>query len=335
MKFRNGGLIMRGAAMGVAEVIPGVSGGTIAFITGIYKALLDSIKSVDAQAVKLLFSFQLKALWSKVNGPFLLSLMIGMLGGVVVGVFGVTYFLENYPEVLWALFFGLILGSVPMMLSQISKFNLKAILLFLVGVVIAYGVTSINPMEGSSNYLFIFIGGAIAVSALVLPGISGSFMLLIMGLYTTIIPTIKSFLKSPELSEFLMLAVFGLGMLTGLLLFSRVVSAAFDHYRNGTIALMSGFMLGSLNKIWPWRNVETILNKNTGQLTQIDTNNINSFDFASEHIKIVKELNVLPAQYFSDARLVLVVISFVVGLLLIYLVHRTGLLKNTYEQDIH
>ncbi len=331
MIFSKGGLLARGAVMGIAEVIPGVSGGTIAFITGIYKALLDTIKSVDAQALKLLFSFQLKAFWTKVNGPFLLPLVTGMLGGIVVGVFGVTYFLENYPEVLWALFFGLILGSVPMMLSQISKRNIQSVLLFLVGVIVAYGVTSLNPMQGSANYLYIFMGGAIAVSALVLPGISGSFMLLIMGLYTTIIPTIKSFLKSPELSELMILAVFGLGMVIGLLLFSRIVSTAFEHYRNGTIALMSGFMLGSLNKIWPWRNVQTVLNKDTGRLSQIDSNNIGSFDFAADHIKIVSELNVLPAQYFGEARLSLVVIGMIVGLLLIYVVHKTGLLKNAYE----
>ncbi len=334
MKYSKVGLITRGAVMGIAEVIPGVSGGTIAFITGIYKALLDSIKSVDGEAVKLLFSGQIKNLWTKINGTFLLFLIIGMGGGMILGVFGVTYALENYPEVLWALFFGLILASVPLMLSQISQMSIQAILLFLVGGVIAYGVTSLNPMSGSSNYLFIFVGGAIAVSALVLPGISGSFMLLIMGLYTTIIPTVKSFFKSPELSEFTLLAVFGMGMVVGLVFFSRVVSAAFENYRNSTISLMSGFMLGSLNKIWPWRNAQTILNKDSGVLTQINNQNIESFDFNADNIKIVKELNVLPNQYFYDDRLMMVIIAFLVGMLLIFIVHKTGLLSNAYSKDI-
>ena len=328
MRFNSLGLVLRGMVMGIAEVIPGVSGGTIAFITGIYKTLLDSIKSIDAEFLQLLSQFKLKQMWEKINGPFLLWLFGGMIAGIVVGVFGVTYFLENYPEVLWALFFGLILGSIPMVLSQIRSFDLKTIGLVALGTLVAYGITSLNPMSGSENYLFIFIAGAIAISALVLPGISGSFMLLLMGLYSTIIPTIKSFLKSPELSEFILLAVFGLGVITGLVLFSRLVSAAFDKYRDGTIALMSGFMLGSLNKIWPWRNVETILDKRTQEFVTVDSESIQSIDMTADFVKVVKENNVFPSEYFYDSNLIPAAIAFVVGLVLMIVVHKSGLMDN-------
>lgn len=314
--------------MGIAEIIPGVSGGTIAFITGIYKTLLDSIKAIDHNLIGLLFKFRFKEIWNKINGNFLLWLFSGMVGGILVGVFGVSYLLENYPEVLWALFFGLILASVPLMLSQMTGWNMPAVLLFILGAIIAYGVTSLSPSQGSTNYAYVFVAGVIAISALVLPGISGSFMLLLMGLYTTIIPTLKSFLKSPELSEFILLAVFGLGCLTGLMVFSRLISAAFSKFQNATIALLSGFMLGSLNKIWPWRNPTRLLDKDSASFIDVNSANINNYDLLGEAIKIVKEQNVLPGEYFFDARTVPVIIAFLIGLLAIFLLHKSGVMNK-------
>lgn len=314
--------------MGIAEIIPGVSGGTIAFITGIYQTLLDSIKAIDHNLIGLLFKFRFKEIWKKINGNFLLWLFSGMIGGILVGVFGVSYLLENYPEVLWALFFGLILASVPLMLSQMTGWNMPAILLFILGAIIAYGVTSLSPSQGSTNYAYVFVAGVIAISALVLPGISGSFMLLLMGLYTTIIPTLKSFLKSPELSEFILLAVFGLGCLTGLMVFSRLISAAFSKFQNATIALLSGFMLGSLNKIWPWRNPTRLLDKDSASFIDVNSATINDYDLLEEAIKIVKEQNVLPGEYFFDARTVPVIIAFFLGLLAIFLLHKSGVMNK-------
>jgi len=249
--------------------------------------------------------------------------------GALAGIFGISYFLENYPEVLWSLFFGLILASVPLMLTQIKSRSSVVIVLFVLGSVIAYGITSLSPSQGSTNYLYVYIAGAIAISALVLPGISGSFMLLLMGLYTTIIPTMKEFLQSPELSEFILLAVFGLGCLTGLTLFSRLVSAAFEKYHDPTIALMSGFMFGSLNKIWPWRNPQTLLDKETGAFIDVDSSNYGNYDLLSENIKIVKESNVFPSSYFYDARSTMVLLAFLVGLFLIYLLYKTDLMSKS------
>jgi len=270
----------------------------------------------------LLFRFKLKDAWTQVNGNFLVWLAAGMIIGILCGVFGVSYLLEQYPEVLWGLFFGLILASVPFMFSKLEKRTAASFLLLAVGAAIAYGVTSIPPSAGSTNLIYVFVAGAIAISALVLPGISGSFMLLIMGLYTSIIPTVKNFLSSPELSEFMLLAVFGLGCLTGLLVFSRIVSAAFERYHDGTIALLSGFMLGSLNKIWPWRNPSTILNKETGQLETLAYNELATVDFQSETLKIVSETNVLPSTYYSDPMSIGVALACIVGLLAVFLLSK-------------
>jgi len=322
MKFSKSGLIFRGLAMGIAEVIPGVSGGTIAFITGIYKTLIDSIKSIDHKLIGSLLKFDLKAVWTQVNGNFLLWLITGMVIGILGGVFGVSYLLEQYPEVLWGLFFGLILASVSFMFSQIENRGLSSFILLAIGAGIAYGVTSIPPSAGSTDLLYVFMAGAIAISALVLPGISGSFMLLIMGLYTTIIPTVRAFLSSPELNEFVLLGVFAMGCLTGLLVFSRLVSAAFEKYHDGTIALLSGFMLGSLNKIWPWRNPITLLDKETGQFQNLSFSELSAIDFNSEALKIVKESNVLPGSYFSDPMTLWVILSGILGLALVYLLSR-------------
>jgi len=328
MNFSKVGLMLRGMTMGIAEIIPGVSGGTIAFITGIYQTLLDSIKAIDHNLIGLLFKFRFREIWTKINGNFLLWLFSGMVGGIFVGVFGVSYLLENYPEVLWALFFGLILASVPLMLSQMTEWKATSIVLFILGAIIAYGVTSLSPSQGSTNCAYVFIAGVIAISALVLPGISGSFMLLLMGLYTTIIPTLKSFLKSPELSEFILLAVFGLGCLTGLMVFSRIISAAFARYQNATIALLSGFMLGSLNKIWPWRNPTRLLDKESTNFIDITSANVGNYDLLKDSIKIVKEKNVFPGEYFFEARTIPVILAFFMGLLAIYLLHKSGVMNK-------
>ena len=315
------GLICRGMAMGVAEVIPGVSGGTIAFITGIYKTLIDTIKAVNKDLLTSIFRFRLKEVWTQLNGPFLFWLMCGMVLGILVGVFGVSHLLETYPEILWSLFFGLILASVPFMLSQIEQRQPINYIFLIIGAVIAFGITLIPPSMGSTSLLYVFVGGTIAISALVLPGISGSFILLLMGLYTTIIPTIKAFLKSPELDEFILLVVFGLGCLLGLMVFSRIVSAAFEKYHDFTLALLSGFMLGSLKKIWPWRNPTTILDKDTGRILDIEPNRIANI---GEEVKILSEKAVLPSNYFTDPQTLLCLAAIIVGIALVGLLSRVN-----------
>ncbi len=321
-EFSKLGLIFRGLTMGIAEVIPGVSGGTIAFITGIYKTLLDTIKAIDHKLVGLLVQFKLKDAWRKVNGDFLLWLIVGMGTGAVLGIFGVSYLLENYPQVLWSVFFGLIVASIPYMLSQMKHKSIPLFVFFIIGAVIAYGITILPISAGSDNLLYIFFGGALAISALVLPGISGSFILLIMGLYTTVIPLIKGFIKSPELNEFGVIVVFALGCMTGLIGFSRIVAAAFEKYHDITIAVLSGFMLGSLNKVWPWRNPSRILNKEAGNYIDINSENIQAYDYMADGIKIIQETNMVPSDYFGNPRTALCITAAIFGMALVLLLTR-------------
>lgn len=312
------GLIMKGMMMGVAEVIPGVSGGTIAFITGIYERLLNSIKSVRPSLIGDYKKGGFKELWRVIDMGFLITLLAGMVLGIGIGVVFISYLLEHYPEPLWAFFFGLILASCIYIGKKVTSWNLGSIALLVVGFIIAFGITMIAPSEGSVNPLMVFCAGAIAISALILPGVSGSFILLLMGMYTVIFGTLKDFFSSPSFDEFKVLLFFGLGALTGLAVFSRVLSWTFKNYHNQTLALLTGFMLGSLNKIWPWRNPDVILDKESGEL--ISTGVIERLTSLPDHdFKILKELKVLPEDYLmAEPKVAMVTWMFVLGLVLVF-----------------
>ncbi len=313
-------LMLRGMAMGIAEVIPGVSGGTIAFITGIYEKLLATITRFDLSLLSTFKESGIAGLWDRINGRFLLFLFGGMFLGVVAGIVGVSYLLEHYPEPLWGFFFGLILASALYFMRQsIGEGDIKNILLFLFGCVLAYMIVSISPVRGSENLLYVFFSGALAICALILPGISGSFILLLLGMYTVIIPGIKSLATDFSSSTAIMIVVFALGCLTGILLFSRILSYTFKNYEKPTIALMAGFMLGSLKKIWPWRNPTEVMHKETGNAVDI-----NSFlsDPKNEMYKLVQEATVLPADYIGEVRMLPVILCFVLGFALIFLMLR-------------
>ena len=293
-------LMLRGMAMGIAEVIPGVSGGTIAFITGIYERLLNCIKAVNFSLITSLKEEGIKGIWTAVDGFFLARLIAGMAVGVGIGVFGVTYLLENYPAPLWAFFFGLIIASAIYIGKQIEDWSATKVTGLILGTIFAYGITILPMGNGSDSLLFIFVAGAIAISALILPGISGSFMLLLMGMYTVIIPTIKVALKTFQTDALIVLVVFGLGCLVGLMTFARVLSWTFKNHKNNTLAVLTGFMIGSLNKIWPWRQALETVTTPEGK------------------VKIVTEQNLLPGSYEqmtgNDAQLMLCLALFVVGL---------------------
>ena len=311
------GLVLKGAAMGIAEVVPGVSGGTIAFITGIYETLIGSIKSIGPGALAGWREGGLKGLWLAVNGDFLLWLLIGMVVGILCGVIGVDYLLTHFPEPLWSFFFGLILASAIYIGRQIPHWKLSTILAVVVGAVGAYVLTTLSPATGSLHPGYVFLSGVIAISALMLPGISGSFILLIMGMYTVIIPLVKDILGLTDLSGLSTIVIFACGCLTGMVLFSRVLSWLFSSYYQLTMAVMTGFLIGALNKVWPWRNTTALLDKNTQQIHNIaDAEQLSTFD--PEQIKLLTETNVLPAQYWGDAPMVVACIaSFVLGLLLV------------------
>lgn len=234
--------------MGTADVIPGVSGGTVAFITGIYEELLNSIKSIDKEAFLLLFRFRIADFWKKINGSFLIC----VLGGIVTSLLSLaglmTYLLEHHPIQIWSFFFGLILISSPLILRDIKKWNVGIAISFIVGVVGAYLITILSPTETPTNFLFIFFCGALAICAMILPGISGAFILLLIGKYEYMITALTG-LNIP------VILVFVTGCFFGLLGFSRLLSWILAHYRFPTLAILAGFMIGSLNKVWPWKEV--------------------------------------------------------------------------------
>ncbi len=259
--------IFKGMGMGIAEVIPGVSGGTIAFITGIYETLLNSIKSFSPALLGVFKNEGVSGVWKHINGSFLVTLIIGMVLGILGGVLGVTYLLENYPVLLWSFFFGLIIASSIYVGKQVKGWNIGNILMLVLGAVVAYYITIASPAQGSENLLFVFFSGLIAISALMLPGLSGSFILLLLGMYKFILSdTLKTgVLKNQDPQAMLIMGVFGIGCLVGLMTFSRILSWTFKHYRNPTLALLTGFMIGSLNKVWPWQQVLSTRIKSDGE----------------------------------------------------------------------
>lgn len=311
MKF-NLPTILKGSAMGIAEVIPGVSGGTIAFISGIYEDLLHSIKSFDVELIRLLFKGKFPMIWEKINGWFLLNLGIGMASGIVFGIFAITWMMKNYPEPLWGFFFGLVLASAILISKHIKKWDVTRFVALAIGTGIALVISMISPAEGNDHPLYIFLAGMIAISAFILPGVSGSFMLLLMGMYTLIIPSLKSVLTNFDTASMYIIAIFALGCLVGIAWFSRLLSWLFDHYRETTFVLLTGFLIGSLYKIWPWRNVDLILDKASGNMGQISSlENLQTYD--AEHIKILKEVNVLPSAYWMSTPKVWMTLAAVIA----------------------
>ncbi len=234
--------------MGGADVIPGVSGGTVAFITGIYEELIYSIKSIDLDAARLVLSFRVAEFWKRINGSFLITVLAGILTSLLSLSKLMTYLLEHYPIPVWSFFFGLILVSSPLILRDIRKWNLFTAVSFIAGVAVAYAITILSPTETPTNLFFIFLCGALAICAMILPGISGAFVLLLIGKYEYMIRALIEF-------NLPVIAVFAIGCFLGLVGFSHVLTWILHHFRYPTLALLAGFMIGSLNKVWPWKEV--------------------------------------------------------------------------------
>ena len=240
------GVAFKGACMGAADVIPGVSGGTIAFLMGIYQELLDSIKSVNGEAFKLLFKGKIADFWKHINGNFLLSIFAGILVSVFSLARLMKYLLEFHPIPLWSFFFGLILASAIYILKGLDKWSLQNIISLLIGVGVAAFICVASPAQTPDALWFVFLSGAIAICAMILPGISGSFILLLLGKYAFVMTAVTD-LNIP------VLAVFALGCGIGIISFSHFLSWLLKKFYMLTIALLSGFMLGSLLKVWPWK----------------------------------------------------------------------------------
>lgn len=265
-------ITLKGIAMGAADVIPGVSGGTIAFISGIYEELLNSIKSVNLNALKHLLTGKFTDFWKTVNGNFLLSLLLGIGISIISLAKGLQYLLNHYPILVWSFFFGLVVASAIYVARTINNWNLSTIISGIAGIIIAYYITIITPAEANTTYWFIFVSGAIAICAMILPGISGSFILVLLGMYKFILEAVGNF-------EIAVIITFMAGAAIGIISFSNVLSWLLKKHHNLTIALLSGFMIGSLNKVWPWKEV------------------VETFTDRHGEIKPLIEENILPATY--------------------------------------
>lgn len=234
--------------MGIAEIIPGVSGGTLAFITGIYKELIDSIKSINLDSLKLLFQLQLKKFWQQINGNFLSTLLVGMVVSILLLSRFITFLLDFHQFKIWGFFFGLIISSALIIFKSINKLNSVSLLFLFAGLVLSAYISLVAPSSTPNNNIFIFLSGAIAISAMILPGISGSFILLFLSKYEFILSSLNSF-------EINVILVFLAGCVTGLVTFSRLLSYLFKNFYDNVVGLLVGFLFGSLIKIWPFYEV--------------------------------------------------------------------------------
>jgi len=253
-------LFLKGIAMGAADVVPGVSGGTIAFVTGIYTELLDSIKSINLHALKTLFKEGPRAFWQSINGTFLLVLGSGILLALLSLARGIHYLLMNYPVWLWAFFFGLILASCWHTGSELKRWGLPQLALLAAGAIVAGFISTASPTSVTATPLIILLAGSIAICAMILPGISGSFILLLMGLYEPVLGAVKQL-------DIQLLGTFAVGALIGLMAFSRLLSWLLHHYKDAMFALLTGFMAGSLLKVWPWK--ETLSSRLNSQGVEV------------------------------------------------------------------
>jgi len=239
-------LSLKGVAMGAADVVPGVSGGTIAFISGIYEELIESINKINFGALKVWKNEGFKSFWNHINGTFFVFLFAGIIISIASLAKVVTYFLEVHPVLIWSFFFGLIVASVWLIGKTIKTWTLSAILMLLIGTLIAFYISSIESVATVDAKWYIFLSGAIAICAMILPGISGSFILVLMGSYHLVLEAVKS-------RDLAVIGLFAVGCMVGLLTFARLLKYLFHNFKEVTIALLTGFMVGSLYKVWPWK----------------------------------------------------------------------------------
>ncbi len=265
-------ILLKGMAMGAADVVPGVSGGTIAFITGIYERLLAALSSIDLGALNLILKGKIREFWDKVDGNFLLALFIGILISIVSLAKGLTWLLENKPILIWSFFFGLIMSSSFFVGRSIPQWNGGIVISLIAGAAIAYFITTVSPAQGPEGLWYIFISGMIAICAMILPGISGSFILLLLGSYSMVLGAVGGLAEDP-VNALITIGVFAVGAIIGLLSFVRILNFVFKKAHDQTIAALTGFMIGSLNKVWPWKQtVETTLNRHGEEIPLIQKN---------------------------------------------------------------
>jgi putative membrane protein len=301
-------LALKGMAMGAADVVPGVSGGTIAFISGIYEELIATLNTINFSLLKQLKSEGFKSVWKKANGSFLVTLLSGVFVSVISLAKGVEWLLEHHPILLWSFFFGFVFASILYVGKQIKirLTDFKLVLAMAIGAGVAYFITTLNPSETSDSNLFLFLAGALAICAMILPGISGAFILVIIGAYSPVLEALNT-------RDFKTILIIGVGAVMGLLSFSKLLKWLFETYHRLTLAVITGFMIGSLNKIWPWKIPLT-------------------FRTNSKGIEIpLNEKSVSPFNFDGDPQLIQAIGLMAIGVLIILVLEKISIKKKSIE----
>ncbi|WP_299107068.1 DUF368 domain-containing protein [uncultured Winogradskyella sp.] len=310
-------ITFKGIAMGAADVVPGVSGGTIAFISGIYEELLESIDKVNLSVFKVWKKEGFKTAWNSINGNFLLALFSGIAISILSLAKLIKWLLHHEPILLWSFFFGLVLASILYIAKQIKGWSIKVIIAIIITSALSYYITLAEPFASPDSPFYLLFCGFIAIIAMILPGVSGAFILLILGAYQTAIDTINNLrdgvingdmeLFKDAFFKFILLAV---GAIVGLKVFSKALNWMFKHQKNITLAILTGFMIGSLNKIWPWKEVlKTRVNSEGEVVTLLDR-------------------SILPTSYTGDSEIVMAIVFIVIGFGAILLLETLGKQKD-------
>ena len=326
-------ITLKGIAMGAADAVPGVSGGTIAFISGIYEELIETISNINLSLFKVLKQEGFLAFWRALNGSFLFALLIGVVVSFITFMRLAKYLIEYHPILIWSFFFGLIIASIYFVGKQIKKWHLGSISALIIGAVLAYSITLIPSSANNEQPLFLFLAGALAICAMILPGISGSFILVVLGAYKTLSDAFHDF-------DIKRILIFASGAFFGLLSFSHVLKWLFKNFHNLTLALLTGFIFGSLNKVWPWKMTESIIIKKTGEIKQFsdisDLSNLTLYqqqlmDF--ESLKVVSERSISAFTYSElnnniNPQILPAIALMIAGFLTIFILEKLGTRKK-------
>jgi putative membrane protein len=301
-------LFFKGVAMGTADLMPGISGGTIALILGVYQELIQSIDAINLQNLKSFKKQGLKSFWKNINGPFLFPLFSGILTAIFGLAFVIDWLISHHPIPLWSFFLGLLLASIVMLKNRLSHWHTSHLILLLAGALFSFTLSQITPGEGQIGLVYLFFCGMIGIVAMILPGISGAYILLILGAYSTLIGLIKSLItsfKNPEWDVLLpvlsKLLVFVLGALIGLRVFASILKWLFEKQHDKTMAVLMGLMFGALYKIWPWQEKRTLV---------------------FEHKTKILSHPVSPFDYPENPQILLAVVLFLSGIILVWILER-------------
>lgn len=307
---------LKGMMMGAADVVPGVSGGTIAFITGIYEELIKTIDNLSIAVIKDYWKLGWKATVIKYNLGFLISLLLGIAISILSLAKLITYLLEAYPVLVWAFFFGLVLASILYIGKQIDKWNILAIAAILIGSIISYFITIAEPLGAPDSWWYLLFSGFVAIIAMILPGVSGAFLLLLLGSYQTVLNSITGLVEglvqgdwATARDSIINIIMVAIGAVLGIKLFSRALTWLFENKKNLTLALLTGFMIGSLNKLWPWKEVLS---------TRINSHGV--------EVPFL-ERSIAPSAFDGDPQILWVILLVTTGFLLILILEKFAVKK--------